>query len=189
LAISGVQATELFSRPASQLSILAAVLLLTLSLAGSLVFLNADERIFGARSAAALASGGRTVAAQDQPTLERLRKALNEEEAWRREDLTIGSLAKLVGVPEHRLRKIINEGLGHRNFAAFLNAHRIEAAQAALADPQMARRPVSAIAFEVGFSSLAPFNRAFRETVGLTPTAWRQRALGASAKPDDPPRN
>jgi AraC-like DNA-binding protein len=188
LAISGVQATELFSRPASQLSILAAVLLLALSLAGSLVFLRADERIFGAPPAAQ-ALDARTIPAQDQPTLERLRKALSEDEAWRREDLTIGALAQFVGVPEHRLRKIINEGLGYRNFAAFLNAHRVEAAKAALADPELARRPVSAIAFDVGFSSLAPFNRAFREAAGLTPTAWRRQALGASSIPEDPPRN
>jgi AraC-like DNA-binding protein len=189
LAISGVQATELFSRPASQLSILAAALLLALSLAGSLVFLKADERIFGAASLAAPAGRPRPIPAQDQPALARLRRVLDEEEAWRREDLTIGGLAQLVGVPEHRLRKIINEGLGHRNFAAFLNAHRVEAAKAALANPEMARRPVSAIAFDVGFSSLAPFNRAFRDAAGLTPTAWRQRALGVSSISDDPPQN
>jgi AraC-like DNA-binding protein len=179
----------LFSRPASQLSILAAALLLALSLAGSLVFLEADERIFGAASLAAPAGRPRPIPAQDQPALARLRRVLDEEEAWRREDLTIGGLAQLVGVPEHRLRKIINEGLGHRNFAAFLNAHRVEAAKAALANPEMARRPVSAIAFDVGFSSLAPFNRAFRDAAGLTPTAWRQRALGVSSISDDPPQN
>ena len=75
------------------------------------------------------------------------------------------------------LRRLINEGLGYRNFAAFLNERRIAAAKAALVDPARSRVAVSTVAFEVGFSSLAPFNRAFREVVGQTPTDWR-RAQG-----------
>nr|QQZ51854.1 helix-turn-helix transcriptional regulator [Phenylobacterium glaciei] len=51
------------------------------------------------------------------------------------------------------------------------------AAQVALTDPGKARVAVSTIAFEVGFSSLAPFNRAFRDITGKTPTDWR-RAQG-----------
>ena len=40
----------------------------------------------------------------------------------------IGTLAALVGAPEHRLRKLINGTLGHRNFADYVNSRRIEAA-------------------------------------------------------------
>jgi AraC-like DNA-binding protein len=67
--------------------------------------------------------------------------------------------------------------LGYRNFAAFLNERRIAAAKVALADPERTRVAISTIAFEVGFSSLAPFNRAFRDITGKTPTDWR-RAQG-----------
>jgi AraC-like DNA-binding protein len=49
-----------------------------------------------------------------------------------------------------------------------------------LADPANARTPVSAIAFDLGYASLGPFNRAFKDATGLTPTAWRGRALDAS---------
>ncbi len=35
---------------------------------------------------------------------------------------------------------------------------------------------MSTIAYELGFGSLGPFNRAFRAAVGVTPTAWRQQA-------------
>ncbi len=106
-------------------------------------------------------------------------------EAWRREGLTIGALAEEVGVPEHRLRRLINDNLGHRNFAAFVNTRRIEAAKALLADPAQARTTVAAIAFELGFGSLGPFNRAFKEATGKTPTEWRARA-NASPKPEIP---
>jgi AraC-like DNA-binding protein len=46
-----------------------------------------------------------------------------------------------------------------------------------LSDPAQARTPVSAIAYEMGFGSLGPFNRAFKGATGLTPTEWRRKAL------------
>ena len=67
--------------------------------------------------------------------LERLDAAM-EAGAWRREGLTIGALAGEVSVPEHRLRRLINQRIGHRNFADFLNARRIEAAKQRLGDPR-----------------------------------------------------
>jgi hypothetical protein len=47
------------------------------------------------------------------------------------------------GAAEYRLRRLINKGLGHRNFAAYLNGYRIEAAKAALRDPAKRRLPSS----------------------------------------------
>jgi AraC-like DNA-binding protein len=100
--------------------------------------------------------------------------------AWRREGLTIGALARELGEPEYRLRRLINQRLGHRNFADFVNGFRIEAAKARLGDPHEARTTVAAIAFDLGYGSLGPFNRAFRAATGATPTEWRRQALQAS---------
>jgi AraC-like DNA-binding protein len=108
----------------------------------------------------------------------KLEKLMTQEEAWRQENLSVTDLAAKVGVPEYRLRKLINGRLGHRNFAAFVNAHRIEAAKARLSDPANSRIAVSQIAFDLGFSSLGPFNRAFKEAVGQTPTQWRRQSQG-----------
>ena len=119
----------------------------------------------------------------DRITLDRLAKAMDEEEVWRRETLTVGGLAALVGAPEHRLRRLINGRLGHRNFAAFINARRIAAAKAELGDPETWRKPVSSIAYDLGFGSLGPFNRAFKDATGMTPSAWRQSRGGAEASP------
>jgi AraC-like DNA-binding protein len=102
--------------------------------------------------------------------------ALDKDEVWREEGLTIGALASRLGAAEHHLRRLINEDLGYRNFAAFLNERRIAAAQDALADPQKSRLAISTVAYEVGFRSLAPFNRAFREITGKTPSDWRRAA-------------
>jgi AraC-like DNA-binding protein len=97
-------------------------------------------------------------------------------EAWKREGLTIGGLAEEIGIPEHRLRRLINDRLGHRNFAAFVNARRIEEAKRRLRDPAHAQASVSTIAFDLGYGSLGPFNRAFKDVTGVTPTEWRKQA-------------
>ena len=167
-----VQSAELFSQSAGQLSMIAAWSLLAMSLAGGAVFLRADLTLFGSASR----ESARTVAPQDRVLLTRLREIFDGGELWREEGLTIRGLAAKLGAPEHHLRRLINEGLGYRNFTAFINERRIDAAKAALADPAMARTSVASIAFEVGFSSLGPFNRAFREAVGHTPTLWRKEA-------------
>lgn len=116
----------------------------------------------------------------DPGALARLNRAMQDEQVFRREGLTIGVLAAQLGLPEYRLRRVINGELGHRNFNAYLNAHRIAWARAALADPARAGEPVLGIALEAGFQSLGPFNRAFKADTGLTPTEFRARALAES---------
>ncbi|MEL6322713.1 MAG: AraC family transcriptional regulator [Pseudomonadota bacterium] len=117
------------------------------------------------------------ISAVDRADLERL-DALMRAGIYRREGLTVGELAREVGVPEHRLRQLINGALGFRNFSAFLNSRRIEEAKTVLSNPSHARRQILQIALDLGYGSIAPFNRAFKSMVGLTPTAYRRRSLG-----------
>ncbi|UWQ94899.1 AraC family transcriptional regulator [Rhodobacteraceae bacterium M385] len=99
---------------------------------------------------------------------------------WQEEGLTIGTLAARLSVPEHRLRKAINAGLGYRNFSSFINQARIAAAKAQLSDPEKAHKTVLEIAYGVGFASLGPFNRAFRDATGQSPTEYRKAMLSAA---------
>ena len=98
------------------------------------------------------------------------------DRAWRDETLTIGRLAHDLGVPEYRLRRVINQGLGQRNFAGYLNGQRIAEARAALADPSQVDVPILTIALDAGFGSLGPFNRAFKAETGVTPSEYRRSA-------------
>ena len=170
LILAAVQIGELYLGSASSLSFLAAVSLLALSLGSGLVFLRDDPQLLGGAPSAP----PRRVGARDEPLRQRLMQALDEDEVWREEGLTIGALASRLGAAEHHLRRLINEDLGYRNFAAFLNERRIAAAQVALTDPGKYRIAISTVAYDVGFSSLAPFNRAFREITGKTPSDWRR---------------
>lgn len=116
----------------------------------------------------------------DPGALARLQRAMADEQIFRREGLTIGALAAHLGLPEYRLRRVINRQLGHRNFNAYLNGHRIAWAQAALADPAQAGTPVLTLALDAGFQSLGPFNRAFKAATGRTPSEYRAQALAES---------
>ncbi len=145
-------------------------------LAGAAVFLQTRTELFGATQSSLptkISSDG--LDAAEKLTLAKLNGQM-EAGAWRREGLTIGDLATELGVPEHRLRPLINDHLGFRNFAAFINARRIDAAKRMLADPAQSRTTIAAIAFDLGFGSLGPFNRAFKEATGATPTEFRKAA-------------
>ena len=101
--------------------------------------------------------------------------AMHAEHAYRDPELSVAGLAARLRVPEYRLRRLINQRLGHRNFSAFLNGHRLAEARAALADPARAHLPVLTLALEAGFGSIGPFNRAFKADTGLTPTEFRRQ--------------
>jgi AraC-like DNA-binding protein len=118
-----------------------------------------------------------TPAPPNQVWLKQLEHLMTVERVYRQESLSIGLLAVKLKMPEHRLRTLINEGLGQRNFNAFVNRYRIDEAKAALADPDQIDVPVLTIALDAGFASITPFNRAFKAATGLTPTEFRHMAL------------
>lgn len=109
----------------------------------------------------------------DEPLLEKLHALMDSEKLYRDPDLSVRTLAARAAIPEYVLRRLINEKLGHRNFAAYVNDFRLCEVEARLRDPQWARRPILTLALEAGFGSIGPFNRAFRERYGMTPTAYR----------------
>jgi AraC-like DNA-binding protein len=112
----------------------------------------------------------------------RLAEFMESEHGYRDENLTIGLLASRLKVPEYRLRAHINSTQGFRNFNQFLAHYRIGLACRLLVDPNRSQDKVISIALEVGYASLAPFNKAFKDKTGLTPTDYRrQGGDGASS--------
>jgi AraC-like DNA-binding protein len=145
------------------------------------ILLPATNVRFGAP---AKASDDQSKPATIEPALlRRLEQLMTVERIYRRERLTIGLLSAELGVPDYRLRQLINEGLGYRNFNAFLNHYRIGEAKAALVDPEQVAVPVLTIAMDTGFQSIGPFNRAFKAATNLTPTEFRRLAMAGNAAP------
>jgi AraC-like DNA-binding protein len=181
MLLSAFEIAEYLGFRAEGASLAQAASLTLLALAGAVIFLQQRPGLFEPPARPAAPAAPDAIAPRDRPALAALQALMAGDEVWRREGLTIGQLAAEVGTPEHRLRRLINDGLGFRNFSAYLNARRIEAARAALADPARAAVPVTQLAFELGYASLGPFNRAFKEATGRTPTAWRAQALARAA--------
>ena len=116
----------------------------------------------------------------ESAVLERLQQALEQDRVHLEEGLTIGTLAERLGTAEHVLRRVINRGMGHRNFNDFLHTWRIREACEELARPEQARLPVLSIAMKVGYGSIGAFNRAFKARIGMTPTDFRRNTLGGA---------
>lgn len=113
------------------------------------------------------------------PALARLTALLEDDRVWEQEGLSLKGLAAQVGLPEYRLRRLIHEELGHRNFNALLHEHRVREACRLLSDPTLARTPILTVALSVGYASVNTFNRGFREIMGVAPSEYRAAALAA----------
>jgi len=104
-------------------------------------------------------------------------RAFKDGQLYREAGLTISMLAKKLNIPEYRLRSFIHKQLGFRNFNAMLHEYRIEDASQALCDPESQNLPVLTIALSVGYQSITPFNNAFRQIKGVTPSEYRKQHL------------
>ena len=112
-------------------------------------------------------------AAAPSPALTTLTRAMAEQHLYRREGLTLADLAQTLGLGETALRALINQQLGYRNFNDFLHHYRLQEAAPRL---QAEDLPILTIALESGYGSIGPFNRAFRQHFGMTPTEYRAAA-------------
>lgn len=111
----------------------------------------------------------------DLPHVEKIRTLFEIEHTYREMRLNRAALARLVGINEHHLSRIINRHFS-KNFNELINGYRIEDAKRRLrTEPSQ----ITTIAFEVGFNSIASFNRVFKDLVGTSPTEYRNSATQA----------
>jgi AraC-like DNA-binding protein len=110
----------------------------------------------------------------DSQWLKSLTYAMEVEYCYRQVDMTIRKLSEYLNIPEHHLRRMINQHLGYRNFNDYLNRYRINDAAERLADPQLVKTPILTIAIESGYASLTTFNKAFKALKEMTPSEFRR---------------
>ncbi|MCM2344066.1 MAG: AraC family transcriptional regulator, partial [Alphaproteobacteria bacterium] len=106
---------------------------------------------------------------QDHELAAKISDLMAIQKLYQEPDCNRASLARELNVAEGTLSRVINAQFG-RTVPQFLNEKRIEDAKQLLADTDAA---VKVIASEVGFSSLASFNRVFRDVTGESPSAYR----------------
>jgi AraC-like DNA-binding protein len=105
---------------------------------------------------------------------DRLIRLMTDEAIYARPSLKVADLARRLGEAEYRVTQAITGPLGFRNFNQMANHFRIEEAKRRLADPAFDALPILTIAYDCGFGSIGPFNRAFKALTGVTPNEFRR---------------
>lgn len=105
----------------------------------------------------------------DKHHADRIKTLLENEHIYRQMRINRATLAEMVGIGEYHLSRVINRHFG-KNFNELLNTYRIEEAKRRL---RSENTQITVIGFEVGFNSIASFNRVFKAKVGISPTEYR----------------
>ena len=112
----------------------------------------------------------------ENPVIAQIRQLMGADRFYANYDVTLDVMAQQLKLPAHRLRPIINQQMGFKNFNQFLNSFRIaEASERLLTEQEL---PILTIALDTGFKSLSAFNKAFKDTHGRTPSEFRRPATG-----------
>lgn len=107
---------------------------------------------------------------------DQLRRLLTEERLFLDPNLTLDVLTARVGASERDVSRVLNTVLGG-GYHEVVRRYRVREAQRLLRDQPGAT--VLEVLYEAGFNSKSAFHRAFREQVGMTPSAYRRRQAGA----------
>jgi AraC-like DNA-binding protein len=97
---------------------------------------------------------------------------MSAETPYRDSNLTLNSLATLLGITPHNLSEVINSRL-NQNFFDFVNSFRVEEVKANLDHPDKQNLTLLAIGLEAGFNSKSSFNAIFKKHTGVTPSEYR----------------
>lgn len=97
-----------------------------------------------------------------------------QEAIYTRQSLKVADVARRLGEPEYKITQCVTGPLGFRNFNQMANHFRVEEAKRRLTDSAYDHLPILTIAYDCGFGSIGPFNRAFKAQTGLTPQELRR---------------
>lgn len=101
---------------------------------------------------------------------EKIENLMRLEKVYQEPNYSRTDLARECRAPESVISRVINVYFS-KSFPQLINVHRIEDAKQLLKETDAA---VKIIAEEVGFNSLASFNRVFKDITGTSPTQFRK---------------
>ena len=96
-------------------------------------------------------------------------------EFYTRPSLKVADVAAQLGTRDYLVSRVISKVLKQPNFNRYVNRLRVEHAKKMLRDPELRGTSILVIALDCGFASLGPFNRAFRDETGMSPSDYRRR--------------
>lgn len=107
---------------------------------------------------------------------QRILTALQDDSLLTTPNLKVAEFADHIGEQEYKVTRCITNYLQYRNFNQLLNSYRIDRAKQMFTDSASRHLSISTVAYDCGFNSLGPFNRAFKQHTGMTPREFRQRS-------------
>ncbi len=107
---------------------------------------------------------------------DRIERFMREHKPYLNPELTLDELSRALDIPARLTSQALNTVLGG-SFFDVVNAYRVGEAQAMLGDPARRELTVLEVLYAAGFNSKSAFHRAFQKQTGMTPTAYRSRAL------------
>lgn len=123
-----------------------------------------------------------TIAPEPQPEepqqqlVEKLTDFMEHSKPYLEPHITVERLAIKLNVSPKLLSCTINNQM-HMNFFELIGTYRVAEAKKRLADSELRQKPISEIMKSCGFNSKSVFNQAFKKTVGVTPSHYRQQHL------------
>ncbi len=105
----------------------------------------------------------------EQELARKVERMMDENKIYREMGFNRAKLADMLGIGEHLLSRIINIEF-KKSFSDLSNDYRIKEARELLATTET---PVTTISFDVGFNSIASFNRVFKSLTGKSPSQYR----------------
>ncbi|MBD1584777.1 helix-turn-helix transcriptional regulator [Pseudoalteromonas sp. S16_S37] len=109
---------------------------------------------------------------------DKLRNAMQQQRLYSDNELSLSRLSGAINVSENHISETLSQHLGI-NFFQLINQYRVEEAKRLLATTE---RSIIDVSLESGFNSRSTFNTAFKNAVGLTPSAYRKANLGINTK-------
>lgn len=111
-----------------------------------------------------------------QQLVEKLTDFMEHNKPYLEPHITVERLAIKLNVSPKLLSCTINNQM-HMNFFELIGTYRVAEAKKRLADSDLRQKPISEIMKSCGFNSKSVFNQAFKKTVGVTPSHYRQQHL------------
>lgn len=112
--------------------------------------------------------------AQGNSILSALKQAIEKDQLFLQPDITLDHVAKKLSVRKHHLSQVINQEFGH-SFTELVYRWRLDEAGRRLLNPQYRNQKISAIAFDLGFSSISVFTTKFKRRFNVTPSIYRNQ--------------
>lgn len=104
----------------------------------------------------------------------KLEEVISNEKPYLDQEITLSSLAKLVGTSEKKLSTLLNQSL-EISFYDFINGHRVAAVKEKLKEEENNKYSIIGLAYAAGFNSKSSFYRAFKKETGVSPVAYKKK--------------